>query len=176
MLENPTSPWWDDRTTSGVVEGRDDVLARALVTARHELTAQLGSRTEDWAWGKLHVAAPQHPVLGGDGVPGVLHRLVNPTGQPVGGGSSIVDATGWDAASGSYAVTSAPSMRMVVDLGDLDSSTWVNLTGTSGHPASVHYADQLEVWARGEQLAWPYSPAAVEADAVDHQTLVPARG
>lgn len=176
MLENPTSPWWDDRTTSGVVEGRDDVLARALVTARHELTAQLGSRTEDWAWGKLHVAAPQHPVLGGVGVPGVLHRLVNPTGQPVGGGSSIVDATGWDAASGSYAVTSAPSMRMVVDLGDLDSSTWVNLTGTSGHPASVHYADQLEVWARGEQLAWPYSPAAVEADAVDHQTLVPARG
>ena len=166
MLEDPTSPWWDDRTTSGVVEGRDDVLARALVNARHELAAHLGSRTDDWAWGKLHVAAPEHPVLGGEGVPGVLHALVNPRAQRVGGGSSIVDATAWDAASGSYAVTAAPSMRMVVDLGDLDSSTWVNLTGTSGHPASVHYADQLEAWARGEQFAWPYSGAAVEADAV----------
>ncbi|MBO9570178.1 MAG: penicillin acylase family protein [Cellulomonas iranensis] len=175
MLEDPTSPWWDDRTTSGVVEGRDDVLARALVNARHELTAHLGSRTDDWAWGKLHVAAPEHPVLGGEGVPGVVHALVNPRAQRVGGGSSIVDATAWDAASGSYAVTAAPSMRMVVDLGDLDSSTWVNLTGTSGHPASVHYADQLEAWARGEQFAWPYSGAAVEADAVTHLTLTPAR-
>ncbi len=174
LLENPTSTWWDDRSTPGVVEGRDDVLRRALESARTQLTAQIGARTDDWAWGLLHVAAPTHPVLGGDGIPRVVHRLVNPTPQQVGGGSSIVDATGWDASSGSFAVTSAPSMRMVVDLGDLDSSTWVNLTGTSGHPASVHYDDQLAAWAAGEQFPWPYSAAAVEADAVNRLTLVPA--
>jgi len=174
LLENPTSVWWDDRSTPGVVEGRDDVLARALVSARGELTAQIGSRTDDWAWGLLHVAAPRHAVLGGDGVPGALHRLVNPPAQRVGGGSAIVDATSWNASSGSFEVTSASSMRMVVDLGDLDSSTWVNLTGTSGHPASVHYDDQLEAWAQGRQFAWPYSAAAVRADAVHRQTLVPA--
>ena len=174
MLENPTSPWWDDRSTPGVVEGRDDVLARALVSAGRELTAKIGSRTDDWAWGLLHVAAPEHPVLGGAGVPSALHRLVNPAPVGVGGGAAIVDATGWDASSGSFAVTSAASMRMVVDLGDLDSSTWVNLTGTSGHPASVHYDDQLEAWAQGRQFPWPYSAAAVHADARDHQTLVPA--
>ena len=172
MLDDPTSAWWDDRSTPGVVEGRDDVLARALVSARRQLTAQLGSRTDDWQWGLLHTAAPKHPVLGGDGVPRMLHRLVNPAPQRVGGGSSIVDATSWDAATGSYGVTSAPSMRMVVDLGDLDSSTWVNLTGTSGHPASKHYDDQFAAWAQGRQFAWPYSPAAVRADAVDRQTLV----
>jgi penicillin G amidase len=175
MLDDPTSAWWDDRSTPGVVEGRDDVLARALVSARRQLTAQLGSRTDDWQWGLLHTAAPQHPVLGGDGVPRMLHRLVNPAPQRVGGGSSIVDATSWDAATGSYGVTSAPSMRMVVDLGDLDSSTWVNLTGTSGHPASKHYDDQFEAWAQGRQFPWPYSPAAVRADAVDRQTLVPVQ-
>lgn len=174
ILAEPTSPWWDDRSTPGVVEGRDEILSRALTDARYELTATLGSRTEDWAWGKLHVAAPQHPVLGGDGIPGVVRSAVNPAPQRVGGGSSVVDATGWDAASGSFAVTSGPSMRMVVDLGDLDSSTWVNLTGTSGHPASAHYDDQFRAWARGEQFAWPFSSAAVEADAVDRLTLVPA--
>ncbi|GIG38706.1 penicillin amidase [Cellulomonas phragmiteti] len=174
MLENPTSAWWDDRSTPGVVEGRDDVLARALVSARTQLTAQISSRTDDWAWGLLHTAAPRHPVLGGDGVPAVLHRLVNSVPQQVGGGSAVVSATGWDASTGSYEVTSAPSMRMVVDLGDLDSSTWVNLTGTSGHPASKHYDDQFEAWAQGRQFPWPFSEAAVRADAVDRQTLVPA--
>lgn len=173
MLDDPTSGWWDDRSTPGVVEGRDDVLARALVSARRELTAQISSRTADWEWGLLHTAAPEHPVLGGDGVPALLHRWVNPTPQRVGGGSSVVNATSWDASSGSYGVTSAPSMRMVVDLGDLDSSTWVNLTGTSAHPASRHYADQFEAWAEGRQFPWPYSWAAVRADAVDRQTLVP---
>ncbi len=176
MLENPTSPWWDDRTTAGVVEGRDDVLRRALVSARRELTAKIGSRTEDWAWGMLHVAAPRHTLLGGPGSPGVLRRLVDPTPQHVGGGASIVDATGWDASSGSFEVTSAPSMRMVVDLGDLDSSTWVNLMGVSGHPASAHYDDQLEAWAQGRQFPWPASAAAVEADAVDRQVLAPPEG
>lgn len=174
LLDDPTSPWWDDRTTPGVVEGRDDVLARALVAARTQLTATIGARTDDWSWGLLHVAAPTHPVLGGEGVPGLVHRLVDPPAQRVGGGGSSVDAMSWDASSGSFAVTSAPSMRMVVDLGDLDSSTWVNLTGTSGHPASVHYDDQLEAWARGEQFPWPFSEAAVEADAVTRQRLVPA--
>lgn len=171
ILQDPTSPWWDDRSTLGVVEGRDEILSRALSEARYGLTAQLGSRTEDWAWGRLHVAAPRHPVLGGEGVPAAVRAAVNPPAQPVGGGSSVVDATSWDAASGSFAVRNAPSMRMVVDLGDLDSSTWVNLTGTSGHPASVHYDDQLPAWARGEQFPWPFSAAAVEADAVDRLTL-----
>lgn len=175
MLENPTSAWWDDRSTPGVVEGRDDVLRRALVAARTQLTAQIGSRTDDWAWGLLHTAGPEHPVLGGDGAPWILHRLVNPAPHRVGGGSAIVDATSWDASTGSFEVTSAPSMRMVVDLGDLDSSTWVNLTGTSGHPASKHYDDQLEAWAQGRQFPWPYSAAALRADAVDRQTLVPAQ-
>lgn len=173
LLENPTSAWWDDRSTPGVVEGRDDVLARAMLSARRQLTAQIGGRTDDWAWGLLHTAAPRHPVLGRQGVPTVLQRLVNPAPQRVGGGSSVVNATGWDASTGSFEVTSAPSMRMVVDLGDLDASTWVNLTGTSGHPGSAHYDDQLKAWARGEQFPWRFSRAAVQADAADRQTLSP---
>jgi penicillin G amidase len=84
-----------------------------------------------------------------------------------------VGATAWDAASGTYDVVSAPSMRMVVDLSDLDSSTWVNLTGSSGHPGSSHYADQLTAWSTGLSYAWPFTSAAVDADAVDRLTLSP---
>lgn len=173
LLEQPDNPWWDDRRTVNVVESRDEILSRSLTTARLRLTVDLGKDAGDWQWGRLHTAAPQHPVLGGDGVPTAVQRLVNPTPQPVGGGSSIVDATAWDAASGSFAVTSAPSMRMVVDLGDLDASTWVNLTGASGHPGSVHYTDQFGAWAAGETFAWPFSREAVAQAAVRELVLRP---
>ena len=173
ILDDPDSPWWDDRTTAQITEGRDDVLARAMTSARAELTAQISNRPDEWRWDLLHVAAPQHPVLGGDTIPSIVRERFNPQPRGVGGGSSIVDATAWDASSGSYAVTAAPSMRMVVDLGDLDSSTWVNLTGTSGHPASRHYADQLGAWASGETFPWPFTAAATSADAAETLTLRP---
>ncbi|WP_449386613.1 penicillin acylase family protein [Cellulomonas soli] len=173
LLEQPDSPWWDDRSTPGLVEGRDEILTQALVQARLELTAQLGRDAEDWQWGRLHEAAPEHPVLGGSSVPGIVRGLVNPGARAVGGGSSVVDATAWDASAETYTVTAAPSMRMVVDLADLDSSTWVTLTGTSGHPASRHYDDQFAAWAEGETFAWPFSRAATDADASDILTLTP---
>ena len=173
LVDEPASPWWDDKSTPGVVEGRDEVLTRAMVAARRELTAALGREATDWRWGQLHPAAPEHPVLGGSSLPGLIRNLVNPDPVAVGGGSSIVNATAWDASSGSFAVTAAPSMRMVVDLGDLDASTWVTLTGASGHPASVHYADQLGPWSRGETFPWPFTQAATEADARDRLTFTP---
>ncbi|QTE28956.1 penicillin acylase family protein [Pengzhenrongella sicca] len=173
MLDRPDDPWWDDRTTVGVVEGRNEILTQALTSARNELTVELGKTTSDWSWGKLHVAAPQHAVLGGEAAPELVRRLVNPTPRAVAGGSSIVNATSWDAAQDSYAVTSAPSMRMVVDLDDLDASTWVTLTGSSGHPASSHYSDQLGPWAAGETFAWPFTAGAVDDAARDRLTLQP---
>ena len=175
LLEEPDSPWWDDHRTVNVVESRDEILVRALETARLELTVTLGKKAADWQWGRLHIAAPEHPVLGGDGIPGPVRRLVNPRPLAVGGGSSIVNATSWDAASGSFAVTDAPSMRMVVDLADLDASTWVTLTGTSGHPGSVHYTDQFDAWAAGETFPWPFSLDAVHEASVRELTLRPER-
>ncbi|WP_311836221.1 penicillin acylase family protein [Cellulomonas fimi] len=173
LLERPDDPWWDDRTTVGVVEGRDEILTRALTSARLELTVEISKDPSDWSWGKLHTAAPEHSVLGGEGVPSAIRTLMNPGAVAVPGGSAMVNAMNWDAGTDSYAVTSAPSMRMVVDLADLDASTWVNLTGVSGHPASTHYADQLDDWAQGRTFAWPFSPAAVDEAARDRLTLRP---
>ncbi|MBC9734480.1 penicillin acylase family protein [Nocardioides marmotae] len=173
LLGAPEDRWWDDVTTDGVVEDRDDVLRRALLEARDELTRLQSLHPEDWSWGGLHSLELRSPTLGESGI-GPVEALVNRGDWELGGGSSIVDATGWDAAEG-YAVTSVPSMRMVVSLADLDASRWINLTGVSGHPASGHYTDQTDLWARGETIAWPFSPAAVEDAAADVLRLEPAR-
>ena len=174
LLEKPRSAWWDDRGTPGLVEGRDEVLRQAMVDARLELTRTVNKDIDDWEWGRLHTADFEHQVLGGEGVPSVVRSIFNRGGYEMPGGTSIVNATSWNASEG-FGVTAAPSMRMVVDLGDLDASRWVNQTGQSGRPYSPHYTDQAEAWSRGETYPWPFSVEAVQAAKGDELTLEPKK-
>jgi penicillin amidase len=88
------------------------------------------------------------------------------------GGSAIVNANSWDASKG-YQVNIAPSMRMIVDLGDLDASRWVNQTGNSGHPYDAHYVDQTDAWVKNQTYPWPFSTQAVRAAGGDELILSP---
>jgi penicillin amidase len=66
-----------------------------------------------------------------------------------------------------------PSMRMVVDLEDLDASRWIHLTGQSGHVFSQHYWDQAPLWRDGKTLPWAFGPDAVATAAADELVLTP---
>lgn len=171
LLQDPASEWWDDADTEQV-ERRDDILRIAMTEARDELTRRQARDPHKWTWGHVHRLDLRNSTLGTSGI-GPVERLLNRTGWKVGGGTSIVDATAWDATQG-YEVTSAPSMRMVVSLADLDDSRWINLTGISGHPASSHYSDQTELWVEGRYLPWVFSRAAVEEAGEDTLVLRPA--
>jgi len=170
LLREPSATWWDDSTTEAV-ETRDDVLARAMRDARDELTRRQARDPDQWSWGALHRLELRSRTLGESGI-GPVEWLVNRGPWEVGGGSATVDATSWDAAVG-YEVTKAPSMRMVVSLGDFDESRWINLTGVSGHPFDAHYTDQTELWAAGETLPWAFSRDAVAEAGEDTLTLSP---
>jgi penicillin amidase len=111
-------------------------------------------------------------TLGESGI-GAVERLFNRDDWRVGGGGSIVNATSWDAGEG-YEVTAAPSMRMVVSLGDFDDSRWINLTGASGHAFHPHFTDQTDLYVDGRTLPWAYSEDAVDGAAEDRLTLTPA--
>jgi penicillin amidase len=176
LLRHPNSPWWDDVTTDGVIETRDDILAEAMADARDELVQRQARRAVDWTWGHQHQLNLQNQTLGQSDV-GLVRWLLNRGGYQVGGGGSIVDATHWNAAAegvGAYDVTVAPSMRMVVSLADLDRSRWVNLTGASGHAFDSHYVDQTDLWVDGRTLAWPFGERAVRASARQTLRLAPS--
>ena len=176
LLNDPKNAWWDDKKTPGVVETRDEILRKALVQARLDLAQHLGKDPVTWSWGKLHTVTFEHPVLGGDSVPGIVRAVFNrgPIGLP--GGPSIVNANGWDASTTTFAVQAAPSMRMVVDLGDLDASTCVNQTGNSGHPYAAHYIDQADTWAAGGTYPWPSTRDAVQQARENELVLTPKAG
>jgi penicillin amidase len=172
LLQNPHSAWWDDKRTAGVTEGEGEILRKALVDARLELTKELGKDPTEWQWGQLHQLTLKHQVLGGGDVPGFVSSMFNRGPIDLPGGSAIVDANGWNASEG-FGVNWAPSMRMVVDLSNFDHSRWVNQTGESGHAFDAHYDDQIDAWANNEQFAWPFSRAAVVAAGGADLTLVP---
>ncbi|BCB76087.1 penicillin acylase family protein [Phytohabitans flavus] len=171
LLEKPSSPWWDDRGTPAV-ETMDQMLSAALADASAELTDRLGDDPAAWRWGDLHTLVLRNQSFGESGV-GPIEWLFNRGPEPVAGGSSIVNATGWDAAAG-YEVDAVPSMRMVVDLGNLDGSRWVQLSGNSGHAFSPHYADQFGPWRRGELLPMRWTRETIRKESKHTLRLVPA--
>ncbi|WP_308289426.1 MULTISPECIES: penicillin acylase family protein [unclassified Mumia] len=171
LLNAPDSSWWDDRTTKRERETRDDVLRTAMRDARDEMTRLQSLDPTRWTWGRVHTLTLENQTLGTSGI-ALVERLFNRGPYAVAGGSGLVDATAWDAAKG-YEVTAVPSMRMVVDLDDLDRSRWINLTGVSGHAFHGNYVDQTSLWADGKTLAWPFSPEKVKAAADDELTLTP---
>jgi len=172
LLSAPRDAWWDNKLTPAVIEGRDEILRQSLVEARMDLTRRLGKNPGIWQWGRLHQLTLEHEVLGGDSVHPAVRAVFNRGPWQMPGGSAIVNANGWDAGQG-YEVDWAPSMRMVVNLGDLDASRWVNQSGNSGHPFDDHYVDQADAWAANETFAWPFSETAVRDSGGDELTLTP---
>ncbi|QNE33826.1 penicillin acylase family protein [Leifsonia shinshuensis] len=169
LVKQPDSAWWAD-SRLGTLD-RDDMIEYAANQAWKETQGMLGGDPKGWRWDRLHTLELTNASFGSSGV-APIEWLFNRGPYPLGGGSSVVDATGWDASVG-YQVDRAPSMRMVVDLGDFDRSTWINLTGASGHAFDSHYADQARLWAVGQTRPWPFTAKAVRAAADQTLTLKP---
>ncbi|QES48674.1 penicillin acylase family protein [Streptomyces venezuelae] len=174
LIKDEKSAWWASPATRNekATTSRDELFARAMADAQWELTAKLGKDRTTWSWGSSHQLMLRNQTIGTEG-PGFLQWLLNRGPWNLGGGEATVNATGWNAAGG-YGVTWVPSMRMVVNLNDLDKSRWINLTGASGHAYHSNYTDQTDLWAKGELLEWPFSPEAVGKAAKDTLTLKPA--
>ena len=172
IIEQPTTHWWDNVTTSSRIESQEEILAQAMRDARDELTRKQSRDPHNWAWGKFHKLTLVNSTLGDSGV-GLINSLFNRGPYEVGGGSGLVNATGWDATKG-YDVTAVPSMRMVVDLADMDKSRWIQLTGNSGHAFHRNYTDQTKLWLKGETMPWAFSKSAIRKSTRDTMTLMPS--
>lgn len=165
-LADPSSTLW--------AQGIDDFLVTAANRAYAEIVELQGKNPSKWNWGELHAIPMIHDTFGTSGI-APIEWLFNRGPFPTGGGSGVVNATGWDLDSGSYATTTVPSFRTVMDVSDWDASTWLNLTGASGHAFHKNYTDQAKQWAAGEQYPWAFTPGATSSAAKDTLILTPKR-
>ncbi|MHC3000158.1 penicillin amidase [Microbacterium sp. HJ5] len=170
LLRDPSSEWWTNEALG--VSGQEQMLQRAATDAYERLSELQGEKTSKWNWGSLHALPLVSDTFGSSGI-APIEWLFNRGPFPVGGGSSVVNATGWVMGEG-FATVTVPSMRMVVDLADFDDSGWNHLTGTSGHAFHPNYIDQTETWQEAEMTPWAYSRDAVAAATTNTLTLVPA--
>ena len=170
LLDEPLDPWWDDVTTQGL-ESRDDMLAAAFYDAVDELDKRLGSDVSSWTWGALHKMTFINQSFGSTGI-GIIDDRFNRGPYSASGSKGVVNAVGWTTTEG-YQVNWLPSMRMLVDLGDLSRSRAIHTTGQSGHVDNEHYDDMIPLWLEGKTAPFLWEKADVEADAEATMLLVP---
>ncbi|MBI4731834.1 MAG: penicillin acylase family protein [Chloroflexi bacterium] len=172
LIQQPDSAWWDDLSTSGVVETRDDIFLRAFTETVESGEEEYGKNLEAWpAWGEAHTATFRNATLGKSGI-GLIESIFNRGPFPTGGGESIVNATGWTVGLG-FEVDWLPSMRMIVDLGDLRNSVTVHTTGQSGHAYHPHYIDLAPLWTDVQYYPMLWNEQAVISNTESHLRLVP---
>lgn len=175
LLDDATNIWWDDAGTPDAVETRDDILRRALAEAADSAEAKMGADRAQWAWGQVHTVTFENNPLGLSGI-GPLEALVNRGPIPVSGGYETVNAASYDFGVDDFPMRSGSSMRMIVDLTDLDQTMTVITTGQSGHPFSPHFDTEIELWRtiRYHPLLW--SRAQIDAATKNRLMLAPAAG
>jgi penicillin amidase len=144
LLQQGTSPWFDDTGTPGIVENRDDIVRKSLREAGRELTKRLGEDPKHWRWGELHTVTLKHPF----GLIQPFDRIFNLGPYPIGGGSTSLISCEYSF-NAPFAVTVGPSFRQIFDLANPAEVRSILPSGQSGQLFHPHYDDQTRLWLNG---------------------------
>tara|TARA_B100000315_G_scaffold260807_1_gene325633 strand:+ start:22788 stop:25217 length:2430 start_codon:yes stop_codon:yes gene_type:complete len=147
-LTRGISSWFDNIDTHSLVEDRNDIVQLSFIQGTDDVVNWLGGDSSNWKWGKLHTLTHHHSI-------GKQSKLLNSLFEfsigpfETGGTSNTVN-------NGEYRFTepfkqiAGPSFRRIVDFSNLDSTRFIIPTGQSGLPKSPHYADQVNLYRKGE--------------------------
>ena len=112
----------------------DALLMKCLAGAIDDGSKIQGSKVSRWDYGQYDELTLRHPV---DGQLPIIGKYFNIGPVPMSGSSTTIKQT---------TRRLGPSMRMIVDLGDLDHSLENVTIGESGHRLSSHYKDQWNAY------------------------------
>ena len=165
VLSDSIASLIDDRRTPET-ETAADISARSMTVA---LAGAAGR-----PWGDVLSLTVRHPLARVAAVDRVLRLTRGPLSWE--GDATTLSAafSMLDRETDTYAVSTGPSMRYVMDWADPDSFTLTPALGQSGHPHSPHFADFLE-WSRaGRRWTVPLTRAAADARRASLLRLLPA--
>ena len=140
-----------------------DYLRACEQEARASLTKKLGADEVKWRFGELVQVKLAHPLAA---APMIGDKFkIAPFPQNGNGYSGGLGPT--------VNVGPTVSMRMIVDLSNLDNSQHGILLGESGNPDSPHYKDQLDDWRNVTPRVFPFTAEAIKRTTKQTLTLTP---
>jgi penicillin amidase len=141
-----------------------ETLIRGLEEGVQRIPSRVGSVNHDaWKWGNTIPLTFHHPLDQGGRL---LGWVLDVGPYPQAGTATTVKAT---------TPSHGPSMRLVVDLSELDLSLQNITLGESGQTFSPYYKDQFEAWYTGQSFPMAFSDAVVERAAVHRLVLEPEK-
>lgn len=101
-----------------------------------------------------------------------IEALFNRGAFTTSGNGETVNANRWRA-NQSFEVTDIPSLRIIVDLANLDDSVAIHAPGQSGHAFHQHYDDMIESWRKLEYHPMLWQQQTVTANTSAKLQLMP---
>jgi penicillin G amidase len=162
--------WIDDVQTKDRSESLEEIVTLSFRDAVNILTELMGSKTDNWQWGKIHTLTLKHPM----GDVAILDKLLKLNRGPFEAPGSFHTASPFVyKLSQPYDVVHGPSHRHIYDLSDWDKSYVIIPTGASGIPASPFYLNQAEMYMNGQFRQDIFSIEKVKDAAAYHLSLLP---
>ena len=149
-------------------ETPEDILYAGFKLAINELSSNHGA-IQHWKWGNLHHIEFEHPL----GKQNPLHAIFNVGPFGVNGGFNAVNKIMSHQGDHNYKVSSLPSTRRLIDLGNTAESYSVLPSGNSGHFQSTHYDDQIELFLKGTYRNVNFKDEQVQNQQIAQFKLVP---
>jgi penicillin amidase len=170
LVQEPNSPWWDNRNTPAK-ESRADTVRVAWQATQAHLKATLGTDSSRWTWGQAHTLTHPHPL----GMQKPLDKIFDVGPFAVPGGHESPNNLSTKIGPAPWAVSDGPSTRRLIDFSNPAAALGINPVGQSGVLLDAHYADQASTYVRGGYVPQHLSPADVAANTRSTLTLVPQR-
>jgi penicillin G amidase len=145
-------------------------MANALRTVVAHLLARHGDDTSRWAWGRVRPLTLRHLLDRRS----PLDRIYNLGPIPYGGDANTLNQASAPPLNPTGNPAYVTSLRMVVEVGAWEEARFVLAGGQSGNPFSSHYADQFQLWRRGEGVPIAWSDEAVRKATRQTLELTPA--
>ncbi|MCI0450353.1 MAG: penicillin acylase family protein [Chlorobi bacterium] len=150
ILRKNDNPWFDKNNTQNF-ETRDEIIRLSLQQAIEFLkTKFVNQDINKWNWGELHKVKFIHPF----GRIEAMDKTFNIGPFDIGGDQTTVNNSEYHfddvLKDGSFPNIVGPTMRMIVNLADIEHPLTMNSTGQSGQPLHENYSDQSRMWLYGE--------------------------
>ncbi|HEY4032567.1 MAG TPA: penicillin acylase family protein [Ktedonobacteraceae bacterium] len=170
LIKERDDNWFADSVITNGPTSWNTALERAFDATIEELREHLSSNILLWQYGLIHKMTFRHPL----GAVKALESSFNRGPFPFGGDSETINM-GNASPANPEEVVAIPSYRQIVDLGNLNNSLSIHVPGQSGHPASKHYDDFIQLWRETQYHPQLFKREAIEAAAEGTLHLLPKR-